>query len=46
MTGKGLTLIAMGRIRGSQAEIRKTLAFSPWLAERAYLALKPETSDF
>lgn len=45
MTGKGLTLIAMGRIREGQAEIRKALAFNPWLSERAYLALEPETTD-
>lgn len=45
MTGKGLTLIAMGRIREGQAEIRKALAFNPWLSERAYLTLEPETTD-
>ena len=45
MTGKGLTLIQMGRIRDGQAVIRRALGLNPWLGERAYLELPPESTD-
>ncbi|CTQ48591.1 tetratricopeptide repeat protein [Jannaschia donghaensis] len=45
MAGKGLTLIRMGRIRDGQAEIRRAVALNPWLSERIYLTLKPESTD-
>lgn len=45
MAGKGLTLIRMGRIREGQAEIRRAVALNPWLSERVYLTLEPESID-
>ena len=45
MTGKGLTLIQMGRIREGQAVIRRAVALNPWLSERQYLLLEPESTD-
>ncbi len=45
ISGKGLTLIRMGRIREGQVEIRRALELNPWLGERAYLTLRPESVD-
>ncbi|SFJ00917.1 tetratricopeptide repeat protein [Jannaschia pohangensis] len=45
MSGKGLTLIQMGRIREGQDVIREALKLNPWLSERQFLALPPETTD-
>ncbi|SDZ60554.1 hypothetical protein SAMN05444004_13023 [Jannaschia faecimaris] len=45
MAGKGLTLIQMGRIRDGQVEIRRAVALNPWLSERFYLTLEPESTD-
>lgn len=45
IAGKGLTLIQMGRIREGQVAIRKALALNPWLSEKQYLLLAPETTD-
>lgn len=45
IAGRGLTLIQLGRIREGQEAIRAALELNPWLNERQYLALKPETTD-
>ena len=43
LSGRGLTLIALGRIVEGQDDIRAALALNPWLAERRYLSLDPLT---
>ena len=45
ISGRGLTLIGMGRIREGQDAIRDALALNPWLAERRYLDLAPEDTE-
>lgn len=45
ISGRGLTLIGMGRIREGQEAIRAALALNPWLGEAQFLALEPETTD-
>lgn len=45
LTGKGLTLIALGRIAEGQDMIRIALELNPWLGERRYLELTPEATD-
>ncbi len=42
LSGKGLTLIHMGRIADGQAAIRAALEFNPWLNERQFLAIDPQ----
>lgn len=42
ISGRGLTLIQLGRIREGQEAIRAALILNPWLSERQYLALEPE----
>lgn len=39
LSGKGLTLIALGQVAEGQAAIRAALAFNPWLSERRFLEL-------
>ncbi|WP_220747853.1 hypothetical protein [Jannaschia sp. AI_61] len=39
ISGKGLTLISMGRVAEGQAVIRQALALNPWLSERRFLDL-------
>ncbi|WP_043918855.1 tetratricopeptide repeat protein [Jannaschia aquimarina] len=45
MSGKGLTLIQLGRIAEGQDMIRAALELNPWLPERRYLSLQPEAVD-
>ena len=42
ISGKGLTLIRLGRIREGQIAIRDALTFNPWLSERRFLDLDPD----
>jgi tetratricopeptide (TPR) repeat protein len=42
LSGRGLTLIALGRVADGQDDIRAALELNPWLAERRFLALDPE----
>ena len=44
LTGKALTLIAMGRDDEAQAVLRDAVALNPWLGERA-LIVEPEGED-
>lgn len=41
IAGKGLTLIAMGRIGEGQEAIRQAVALNPWLSERRLLEMRP-----
>lgn len=41
LSGRGLTLIRMGRIAEGQEAIRAALELNPWLAERRFLSLNP-----
>ena len=43
LSGKGLTLIEMGRLAEGQEAIRAAVALHPWLAERALLDEPPGT---
>ena len=43
LTGRALTLVALGRIREGQDDVRRGLELNPWLAERRLLDLDPET---
>ena len=43
LSGKALTLMALGRMEEGQAALRAALALNPWLAERALLADPPGT---
>lgn len=43
IAGRGLTKIQLGRIAAGQDDIRAALDFNPWLSERQYLLLDPET---
>ena len=43
LSGRGLTLIAQGRIAEGQVDIRAALALNPWLSERRLLDLDPAT---
>jgi len=45
LAGKGLTLIGAGRIAEGQDAIRAAMAFDPWLGERHYLRLDPDTGE-
>ena len=45
LSGRGLTLIAMGRIAEGQDDIRAALELNPWLSERRYLTLEPESRE-
>ena len=45
LSGKGLTLIGMGRVAEGQEVIRKALGLNPWLNERQYLSLKAEGTE-
>ena len=41
LSGRGLTLIALGRIAEGQDDIRAALEMNPWLSERRLLRLNP-----
>lgn len=45
LTGKGMTLIALGRIAEGQDAIRDALDLNPWLNEARFLELQPESTD-
>ena len=45
LSGRGLTLIALGRIEEGQADIRAALEMNPWLAERSLLDLDPRDGE-
>ena len=44
LTGKGLTLIALGRDAEAQVVLREAVALNPWLGERALLT-EPKDKD-
>lgn len=44
ISGRGLTLIQLGRIRDGQDAIRAALALNPWLSERRFLDLDPDVA--
>ncbi|UWQ20189.1 hypothetical protein [Jannaschia sp. W003] len=45
LAGKGLALIQLGRIAEGQAAIRAATELNPWLSERQFLLLDPETGQ-
>ena len=45
LSGRGLTLIALGRVEEGQDAIRAALELNPWLQERAYLPPEAPGTD-